>query len=161
MFPARMRAAPSTAWAGSRGSMPSDLAVAGMICMSPMAPAPLVAAGLKPDSARATAASRLGSTPWRAPACWNSWLYGVLGDNEDRRDVPDTPDTPFVSDVSPMDAADCDSARRIAIGSYDGRLAPAASVPTIRRMAVGVRVMSWIFTTSPVCGATTILLLPA
>src|SRR3954452_21238548 len=96
------------------------------------------------------AESSLGSTPRRAPAAANRSLYGVpAGAGE--------------LESAPIDAADEESPSRMAIGSYDGRVIDAVSLSpwTMRRIAVGGRVMSWIFTTSPVWGATTILLLPA
>ena len=45
------------------GFTPSPLAVDGMICINPSAPAELTADGLKPDSVLATAASSVGETP--------------------------------------------------------------------------------------------------
>jgi hypothetical protein len=60
----RNRVPPSIDWAGSYGFvMPRVCAVAGMSCMSPAAPAALVALGLKPDSWEMTALTSFGSTP--------------------------------------------------------------------------------------------------
>ena len=60
--PERILAAPLTRWpaADPIGFTPIPLAVEGMICISPSAPAELTADGLKPDSVLATAANSVG-----------------------------------------------------------------------------------------------------
>ena len=59
--------------AGSKGSRtPNSWAVAGINCISPMAPFCETAQDRKPDSWRATARSRLASNPSCCAACWIS-----------------------------------------------------------------------------------------
>src|SRR5256885_11610608 len=65
-------------WAGSYTLVtPRPEAVDGMSCISPPAPAPLCALGLKPDSCWMTASIRAAGTPYFCEAAWMSAAYGA------------------------------------------------------------------------------------